>query len=259
MRVQSQSTETAISPRPIAVPAFSRSDLLPERLADYLRQEIVAGRLEPCRRLVEQELAAKYAVSRVPLREAFRILAAEGLITLTPHCGAMVSALSSDELTQLFMVRAGLEAMAARAAAQTRPPASSDAMRQTVVQMRRCVARHDLASYCSLAAEFHDQLMEASGNVVLIRLYNQIKTQFRRYQAAMARIPELPAQSIREHERIVAAIEEGDPATAAQAAESHVDSVVAQYHCGLAGRGGNPSGDGKAPGAPSLDVARTGR
>jgi DNA-binding GntR family transcriptional regulator len=210
-------------------PAFSRPDLLPERLADYLRNEIVAGRLQPSHRLVEQELATQLAVSRVPLREAFRILAAEGLIAIVPHRGAMVSALSGDELTQLFAVRAGLEAMAARAAAQAQPSARIDAMQQAIERMRRDLARRDLAAYYSLAAEFHNLLMEASENLVLVKLYNQIRTQFRRYQAAMARVPQLPAQSIREHELIVAAIQKRNPDAAAKAAEQHINSVVEQY------------------------------
>ena len=210
-------------------PAFSRPDLLPERLADYLRNEIVAGRLKASHRLVEQELATQLAVSRVPLREAFRILAAEGLIAITPHRGAMVSVLSDDELTQLFAVRAGLEAMAARAAAQARSPMRADAMQLAIERMRRDVGKRDLAGYYSQAAEFHNLLMEASGNLVLVKLYNQIKTQFRRYQAAMARVPKLPAQSIREHELIVAAIQKRNPEAAAKAAEHHINSVVEQY------------------------------
>ncbi len=215
-------------------PAFSRPDLLPERLAEYLRNEIVAGRLKPSHRLIEQEFAAQLAVSRVPLREAFRILAAEGLIAIVPHRGAIVSALSDDELTQLFAVRAGLEAMAARAAAQAHSSARIDAMQQAIERMRRHMSKRDLAAYYSEAGEFHNLLMESSGNSVLVKLYNQIKPQFRRYQAAMARVPKLPAQSIREHELIVAAIRKGNPDTAAKVAEQHVTSVVEQYRAWVA-------------------------
>jgi DNA-binding GntR family transcriptional regulator len=210
-------------------PAFTRSDLLPERLADYLRKEIIAGRLQPGHRLVEQEFATQYGVSRVPLREAFRILAAEGLVTITAHRGATISTLSDEELTQLFYVRAGLEAMAASAAAKQLSKNRTDPMRQAILEMRRSLAKRDLVGYSTQATAFHDFLMEASGNAVLVKLYNQIKTQFRRYQAAMARVPHLPAQSIREHELIVAAIEKRDSAGAAKAAEQHVESVVAQY------------------------------
>lgn len=208
---------------------FTRADLLPERLADYLRNEIVSGRLKPCERLVEQEVASRLAVSRVPLREAFRILAAEGLITIVPHRGAMVSALSDSELIHLFTVRAGLEAMAARAAAQSGARDKCEAMVGAIDAMRRALSRKDIVNYYSQAAIFHDLLLQASGNQVLIKLYGQVKTQFRRYQAAMARIPQLPAQSVREHELIVSAIRKADPDAAFRAAEQHVISVVDQY------------------------------
>jgi DNA-binding GntR family transcriptional regulator len=209
---------------------FSRPDLLPERLADYLRNEIVSGRLKSCERLVEQDIAAQLAVSRVPLREAFRILAAEGLVTIVPHRGAMVSELSDTDLAQLFSVRAGLEAMAARSAAQFASKEQCAEMLDLIDQMHRALSRRNPAAYYSLAASFHDLLLQASGNQVLIKLYNQIKTQFRRYQAAMARIPQLPARSNREHEVIVAAIRKRDPEAAARAAEQHVNSVVDQFH-----------------------------
>jgi DNA-binding transcriptional MocR family regulator len=77
---------------------FERAELLPTKLAGYLRAEIVAGRLKPGDRLIEQAIAETCGVSLVPLREAMRILATEGLIVISPHRGASVNLLSDAEL-----------------------------------------------------------------------------------------------------------------------------------------------------------------
>src|SRR5690606_16491937 len=87
---------------------FTKPDLLPERLADWIREEIVIGRFKPGERLMEQALAKECQVSRVPLREALRIVAADGLVTLAPHRGAIVTPLSDTELIELFGLRMAL-------------------------------------------------------------------------------------------------------------------------------------------------------
>ncbi len=207
---------------------FDRGSLLPERLASHLRKRIVAGEFAPGQRLVEQELARRFDVSRVPLREAFRILAAEGLVVISAHRGAAVAELSSVELVELFAVRAALEGLAAEQAASREPPPDLETMRSAIADMRRAVSASDLEAYYALAARFHDLLLAASGNSVLVRTWDQIRMQLRRYQAAMSRLPELPARSIREHERIVKAIRERDGESARRSAQEHIANVVRQ-------------------------------
>jgi DNA-binding GntR family transcriptional regulator len=85
--------------------SFARPDLLAERLSGWIRDEIVSGRMAPGERLVEQALAKRCNVSRVPLREALRMVASEGLLTLMPHRGAMVTMLSDQDLSELFDLR----------------------------------------------------------------------------------------------------------------------------------------------------------
>jgi DNA-binding GntR family transcriptional regulator len=199
---------------------------LPERLAAWLREEILEERMAPGSRLVESELAACCGVSRVPLREAFRILAQEGLIELSQHKGATVRPLSETELRELFGVRSAIEAFAAAAAA--RNPASAVPLAVLVEQMREAVSGSDVSSYRHLAATFHEALVAAGGNELLAGMYSQIRVRLRRYQAAMTRIPHLPGTSIAEHDAIVAAIAAGDGARASALATAHLDSLVSQ-------------------------------
>lgn len=216
-------------PRPTAPIALRGATLLPERIAESLRNEILAQRLAPGERLVEQDLAARLGVSRVPLREAFRVLAAEGLVALEPHRGAVVRVQSDHELRELFEVRAMFEARAVALLAHTRPLAAQEALAAMVGEMKSAVRRRDHQGYLALAARFHDTLVAQCGNGLLAQLYAQIRLNLRRYQAVMAELPESPAQSIREHELILDAIRAGDAAAAAAAAEHHVQQLVRRF------------------------------
>jgi DNA-binding GntR family transcriptional regulator len=215
--------------------ALQGRQLLPERIASSLREAIVSGELGSGTRLVETDIAQRFGVSRVPLREAFRVLAGEGLVTIHPHRGAMVSEVSEGELVELFAARALIEGhAAARLAAQ--PDAQALARLHTMVaDMKSAVRRRRFELYYGLAADFHDALVRARGGQVLWQMYEQIRRMLRRYQAVMAGLPESPRRSIVEHEEILSAIRAGDEDLAERAAKRHVNALVDRY------RAANPS------------------
>jgi DNA-binding GntR family transcriptional regulator len=204
-------------------------DSLPHRVAEWLREEILAGRLAPGARLVEAELVLRCGTSRVTLREAFRILAQEGLLDLSPHRGASVRPLADQELRELFGVRAAIEAFAAGVAARKRDPAVMLRLRDFAARMHAAVASGDIDGYGPLAAEFHTALVAAGDNAILAEMYAQIRTRLSRYQAAMSRVPQLPQTSIAEHEAILTAIAAGDAASAMALTNAHLDSLVGQF------------------------------
>lgn len=232
---------------------FQGSELLPERIAGALRQAIVAGDLAPGARLLEQDLSRQMGVSRVPLREAFRVLAGEGLVSIQPHRGALVAEHSDQELRELFAVRAMFESQAARLLAARHDAAalaSLDALESMVAGMKSAVRAKKTGEYVALAARFHDALVGECGNALLARFYAQIRTQLRRYQKAMVALPELPAKSIREHEAILAAIRAGKGEAAARLAELHIDELVQRYERGATrtpARSSKPDQSSKQP------------
>lgn len=187
------------------------------------------GRRAPGTRLVEAELAAAFDVSRVPLREAFRILTLEGLVDLTLHRGATVRPLSDTELQELFGVRMAIETHAAATLARRRDRDALARLRRHVMGMRAAVAAGDIATYQRLAAEFHETFVEAAGNALLTATYGQIRLRLRRYQAAMTRLPHLPKTSIAEHAAILDAIAKGDAAKASALSVAHLESLVRQF------------------------------
>ena len=216
--------------------SFQGSELLPERIAGTLRQAIVDGVLAPGARLLEQDLSRRMGVSRVPLREAFRVLAGEGLVSIQPHRGALVAGHSDEELRELFAVRAMFESQAARLLAQRKDGATPEALGRMVEGMKAAVRAGNTGEYVSLAARFHDTLVGECGNALLARFYGQIRTHLRRYQKAMVALPELPAKSIREHEAILAAIRAGKGEAAARLAGQHIDELVQRYEHAAAAR-----------------------
>ena len=205
------------------------SELLPERIAGALRQAIIDSVLAPGARLLEQDLAQSLGVSRVPLREAFRMLAGEGLVVIQPRRGAVVSERSDAELRELFEVRSMFECAAARRLAGTRPVVALDKLDAMIAEMKAAVRLKDMEAYSRLAARFHDFMVAASDNGLLLKLYEQIRTNLRRYQALMSNLPGSPAQSINEHEQILRAIRAGDGTAAALAAERHVGELVSRF------------------------------
>jgi DNA-binding GntR family transcriptional regulator len=208
---------------------FVKPDLLSERLADWIRGEIVAGHLKPGERLVEQALSKEYQVSRVPLREALRIVAADGLVTLSPHRGATVTSLSDTELVELFGLRMAVEGFAAGEAAKRRASKEIPLLRLLLEEMSESVAADELDHYHALAAKFHSGLVAAGGNKLLSETYDRVTIRFRRYQAAMARIPELPEKSLEEHAGILDAVERGDHVQARALSEEHIAGLVERF------------------------------
>lgn len=203
--------------------------LLPERIASTLRKAIEGSVLPPGARLEEQRLARRLGVSRVPLREAFRVLAGEGLVVIQPNRGAVVSERSEGELRELFAVRGMFEAEAARLLARSRPQAVLDALEMMIAEMKRAVRAHRYDDYGRIAAQFHDLMVAECGNRLVARLYDRIRTNLRRYQLMMADLPGSPARSIREHQTIFAAIRSGKAAAAARAAGAHVGELVRRF------------------------------
>lgn len=203
--------------------------LLPERIASTLRKAIVGSVLAPGARLEEQGLAKRLGVSRVPLREAFRVLAGEGLVVIQPNRGAVVSERSEGELRELFAVRGMFESEAARLLARSRPQPVLDALEAMIADMRRTVRARKHDEYARIAAQFHDVMVAECGNRLIAQLYDRIRTNLRRYQLMMADLPGSPAQSILEHEAILAAIRSGKGAAAARAAGMHVGELVHRF------------------------------
>jgi DNA-binding GntR family transcriptional regulator len=193
-----------------------------ERLKDNIENEIVAGRLLPGDRLDETSLAARYGVSRTPIREALHALAASGLIEVRPHRGAIVVDLGPERLLEMFEVMAELESMCARLAAR----------RMTDADHRELLAAHEACARAERAGDsdqyyydnerFHFAIYRASHNEFLVEQTHALHRRLQPYRRLQLRVRNRLATSYREHGEILEAIAAGDSELAASRLRAHV-------------------------------------
>jgi DNA-binding GntR family transcriptional regulator len=193
-----------------------------ERVYLHLREEIVSNRLGPGTDLAEVALAESLGVSRGPIREALGRLATEGLVTVRPRRGAVVTPLSKAEFLDAYQVREALETLAVRLAV---PRLSADQRRSLqglVTEMAECEARDDVTGFFRANARFHGTFVEASGNRRLQDLYRQLLAQLARYQTPSLELRGSLRRSIAEHRAILRAVERHDAERAAHLVSEHI-------------------------------------
>jgi DNA-binding GntR family transcriptional regulator len=176
-------------------------------LVGQLRDHIVAGELAPGARVPERDLCERFKVSRTPLREALKVLAAEGLIELLPHRGARVRAFSESDIRNLFEVLAGLDFVAGRLACERIGEAEVAEIERMHLQMYTHYLRRELDDYFRLNQAIHQSIVAAAANPVLTADYARLNAMVRqlRYTANLGDGERL-SDAMREHEGIIDAL-----------------------------------------------------
>jgi DNA-binding GntR family transcriptional regulator len=211
------------------------------RAYTHVKARLLDGSYRDGTLLSEGAIAAELDVSRTPVREAFLQLEAEGLLELYPKRGALVVPVTAGEVADVFDARLALErhclvrlAHDARDAGRAAgggglPPRLADELAATLDRQRAALADNDLAAFSTADRELHRAWVAATGNRVLLGLYDQLRDRQQRITARMLardgsrRSLELLA----EHERIVAALTAGDGEAAAAALERHLSAARA--------------------------------
>ena len=149
---------------------------LPQQIADHLGHRIMNGECRPGSRLKEEEFAEAYAVSRGPVREAFRILERRGFVEIVPRHGARVRAFDPADLASLFSVRAVLFGLAARQATERRSPELVNQLAEQVARLCRSAEAMDISprEHAVLAGEAQHLIARFSGNRPLLRMLEEI-------------------------------------------------------------------------------------
>jgi len=201
-------------------------------IVERLRDDILAGRLEPGLRLVECDLTVRFAVSRGPVREALRRLAAEGLIEHWPHRGAVVRRLGEREIRELFAIRIEMEALAARLAAVAESSEQRASFLASIKPIYADAARN-ACEYLKENAAFHDAVTALADNLELRQLAARLQLPLIMAQVGDVLTPVVLAASVREHRAIAKAILERNPETASARMRAHLERAAA---VALAGR-----------------------
>ena len=177
--------------------------VLHQEVAVRLRQRIVEGQLAPGAKLNERELSELLNVSRTPLREALKMLAAEGLVELLPNRGAVVAQMSAQDVADTFEVIAGLEGQSGELAAQRITEAELAEIRALHFEMMAAFTRRDLPTYYRINAQIHTLINAAARNPVLAQTWRNVNA---RLQALRFRSNFDEAKwkrAVKEHEKMV--------------------------------------------------------
>jgi DNA-binding GntR family transcriptional regulator len=188
---------------------------------ELIRDAIVEGRLEPGRRLKEEELARELGISRTPVREALLVLQAEDLVSATPNRGAVVRSHDAEELDDLYELRSLLEGHAARRAAERATPEQIALLRASCERFA-AVADDDLAGLVRENLVFHDAILGMAGSARLASMVGKVIKLPLVYNSYRWYSPEQKRISVEYHRRIVSAFAAGDAPAAERIMRDHV-------------------------------------
>ncbi len=190
----------------IAIPRAA----LHEQAAQRLRQMLVEGRIRPGAKLNERELSELLKVSRTPLREGIKMLAAEGLVELLPNRGAAAVSLTEADVLHTFEVMAGLEAQSGELAAQRITPRELAEIQAMHFEMLAAYTRRDLSAYYTLNARIHNAISAAAKNPVLRQVYNQVNARLQALRFRSNQDGEKWKRAVKEHEKMIEALANHD-------------------------------------------------
>jgi len=199
---------------------------LVERVASDLRKAIVGGQLRPGDKISDARVAADMGVSRAPVREAIRRLAAQGLVREEPRRGAFVASLSRSSIAEIYDCRRALEGLAARRVAED-PDTAVRELRSVLAEMGKIARRGNQDEMAAIDQHFHSRLCDLAQNASLNRLYAQISDQMHliltvnNVAHTLTDTDELAAI----HVPIVEALASRDAALAERAVNEHLDDA----------------------------------
>ena len=205
---------------------------LAEDAAERIREEILSGGLRQGERLVEARIAEQLGISRGPLREAFKVLRAEGLVVDVPNRGTFVVRLSPTDVREIFDLRAAIETRAAKTLAQRAGETEVHELRRLLDRLEAAAENGDVRAVARADLAFHEAVCRLSGN----RRLHAVFTRDVPTMQALIKIDDQLYHSLadmaQEHRPLLEAIETRDPETAAAGFEAHIDQardLVAEF------------------------------
>ena len=197
---------------------------LVEGAYDALKEAIRNNVFPPGYQGSEQEIASQLGMSRTPVHEAIIRLQEEGLVRVLSRRGVLVCPISPEDMREIYEVIIALESasselLAEKPAAEREPVA--DELEEVNARMQSALAKDDLVGWAKADERFHQLLVERSGNGRLARMFHTIMDQSHRARMLTLRLRPRPVASVAEHRAIVAAIRQGDAATARERAKQH--------------------------------------
>ena len=218
-------TLTGAEAQDISWPRMTRSEELRLQLAD----EIVRGVYAPGAPLDETRIATRFGVSRTPVREAIRLLAASGLVEVRPHRAAVVARPDASQMAGMFEAMADLEALCAGYAAERMTLIERQALEDIHEKLRVLIQSGDPQEYHEVNEAFHNAIYDGAHNAYLADMTLATRSRVQPFRRAQFRNLGRLAKSHVEHDRVVEAILRGERSVAANAMAAHIVTVREEY------------------------------
>lgn len=199
---------------------------LAESITSRLRQLILDGQLPPGQALRPADLAPRLGVSVMPVREALRILEAEGLVTFKPRIGARVAEIREEDVEELYLVRGALEGLAARLAATNLTEDGLAGLHEAFDEMTAARERDDYETFSQYDKEFHRRQYAASGRPALVKRILDLWDVGRRIYAITPRTRESMEPAYEAHRAILEALDRHDPVAAEHRTRIHTEEAA---------------------------------
>ncbi len=195
---------------------------LHDELASALRDMIIDGALKPAAKIPEAELCLRFGVSRTPLREALKVLATEGLVTLTPNRGARIASITADIVAEIFPVMGQLEALAGELACQRLTTHALRALEDLHAKMLETYAARDWVGYAKVNRAIHEAIFAAAGNATLTDLYQQLMVRIHAVRFVARQSDRHWQDAVADHEAMMRALRARDGAALAAVLREHL-------------------------------------
>ncbi len=212
---------------------------LVEETVRVITDRIIQGVFSPGTRLVEEHLAREFGISRPPIRESFRVLEREGLVTISPRRGVRVRMLTADEVRDVYVCRATLRGLAARLAVEHMTAAYLSQLESILIGMEHSAAASSVPDYQQQVAEFNELVVRVGGNRALEELIRTLTVRARMLSFDALSAPGRIESSLQLHRMVLEAFRIGDGATAERCAkrslEESIPIVMAHFQAAEAG------------------------
>ena len=193
-----------------------------QEVAERLRQRIFAHELTPGDWIDEQKLAEQYGISRTPLREALKVLAAEGLVDLKPRRGCYVTEISRQDIDDIFPLMAMLEGRCAFIAVQLAKPADIRDLKAIHDKLELAAKENRIDAFFEANQEFHRRIQELTNNRWLLSVIQDLRKVLKLSRLHSLSLEGRLQQSLEEHRVIMAAFEAGDAEQAEKSMHDHL-------------------------------------
>lgn len=201
---------------------------LPQQVADHIVTLIASGELNAGERLFEKDICERLGVSRIPVREAFRMLQAQGVIRGEPNRGSYITEFGSEQIAEMMEMRVVVEKIAARHLIKlvAADPKLLDSLRASMSGMHRAIRNDDKLAFCQADLDFHSAMIDLADSPILRPVWDALSRGILVFLMQERRLETTYNRSISDHERLIELLAAGDIAALEAEIERHILSSL---------------------------------